>query len=65
MSVTSLVVNVDIAKAHVDVAVVGQNWTARRFDNDPSGHQAVVSALTVSTSASNWWFWVTVASGPH
>jgi transposase len=45
MSVTSVVVGVDVAKAHVDVAVLGSNWIAQRFNNDPVGHDALVSAL--------------------
>ena len=46
MSVTSVVVGVDVAKAHIDVAALGLKLEAQRFDNDPPGHQALVSAFT-------------------
>lgn len=45
MSASSVVVGVDVAKAHVDVAVVGGELEARRFANEPEGHSALVAAL--------------------
>lgn len=45
MSVTSVVIGVDVAKAHFDVAALGQAWSARRFDNGASGHRALIDAL--------------------
>lgn len=45
MSVSSVVVGIDVAKAHVDVDVVGAEFAPRRFDNEADGHSAVVSAL--------------------
>ena len=33
MSASSVVVGIDVAKAHVDVAVLGANLGAQRFDN--------------------------------
>jgi transposase len=45
MSATSAVVGIDVAKAHVDVAVQGGSLQAQRFDNDPDGHSALVAAL--------------------
>lgn len=45
MSVTSAVVGIDVAKAHVDVAVLGAKFDAQRFDNDAEGHSALAAAL--------------------
>lgn len=46
MSASSVVVvGIDVAKAHVDVAVLGAPFDARRFDNGPDGHSALASAL--------------------
>lgn len=45
MSVTSAVVGIDVAKAHVDVAVLGAKFDAQRFDNDAEGHSALAVAL--------------------
>lgn len=45
MSVTSVVVGVDIAKAHVDVAVLGAKLEAQRFDNAAEGHSALAAEL--------------------
>lgn len=44
MSVTS-VVGIDVAKAHVDVHVLGSEFSPRRFDNEAESHSALVSAL--------------------
>ena len=45
MSASSVVVGIDVAKAHVDVAVLGAQFVARRFDNDADGHSALAAAL--------------------
>lgn len=45
MSVTSVVVGIDVAKAHVDVAVMGAKFDAQQFDNDAEGHSALAAAL--------------------
>ena len=45
MSATSVVVGIDVAKTHVDVAVLGAPMQAQRFDNEPNGHSALVAAL--------------------
>lgn len=45
MSGMLVVVGIDVAKAHVDVAVLGHVWPARRFANDVDGHSALAAAL--------------------
>lgn len=45
MSATSVVVGIDVAKAHVDVAVLGAKLEAQRFDNDAEGHSMLAGAL--------------------
>ena len=45
MSAISVVAGIDIAKAHVDVDVVGAKFAPQRFDNEADGHSAVASAL--------------------
>lgn len=45
MSAMPVTVGIDVAKAKVDVAVVGAKGTARQFDNDPDGHSALAAAL--------------------
>ncbi len=45
MSVTSVVVGIDVAKAHVDVAVLGAKLQAQRFDNEAEAHSALAAAL--------------------
>ncbi|MFN4147994.1 MAG: transposase, partial [Rhodocyclaceae bacterium] len=45
MSASSVVVGIDVAKAHVDVAVLGAQFDAQRFDNQAEGHSALISAL--------------------
>jgi transposase len=45
MPEASVVVGIDVAKAHVDVAVSGAVFEARSFDNDADGHSALVAAL--------------------
>lgn len=45
MSGSSVVVGIDVAKAHLDVAALGAKLGAERFDNDAEGHTALVAAL--------------------
>ncbi|MBX3717184.1 MAG: IS110 family transposase [Burkholderiales bacterium] len=45
MSATSVVVGIDVAKASVDVAVLGGKLEARRFENEADGHSALAAAL--------------------
>lgn len=45
MSASSVVVGIDVAKAHVDVAVLGAKFDAQRFDNDAEAHSALAAAL--------------------
>lgn len=45
MSVSSVVAGVDVAKAHVDVAVLGATLNAQRFDNETEAHSALAAAL--------------------
>lgn len=45
MSESSVVVGIDIAKLHVDVAVSGTPALAERFANDSEGHAAVIARL--------------------
>lgn len=45
MSASSVVVGIDVAKAHVDVSVLGATLAARRFDNQAEGHSALTAAL--------------------
>jgi transposase len=45
MSVTSVVVGIDVAKAHVDVSVLGAKLDAQRFDNEAEAHSALAAAL--------------------
>lgn len=45
MSVSSVVVGIDVAKAHVDVFVLGAEFEAQRFDNEAEGHSALAAAL--------------------
>ncbi len=44
MSVSS-VVGIDVAKAHVDVFVLGAQFKPQRFDNEADGHSALAIAL--------------------
>lgn len=44
MSVSS-VVGIDVAKAHVDVFVLGAQFKPQRFDNEVDGHSALAIAL--------------------
>jgi len=39
------VVGIDVAKDHVDVAMVGASLTPMRFDNEIDGHTAMIAAL--------------------
>lgn len=45
MSASSVVVGIDVAKAHIDVAVLGAEFEARRFDNGAESHSALAAAL--------------------
>lgn len=45
MSASSVVVGIDVAKAHVDVSVLGAKLDAQRFDNQAEGHSALTAAL--------------------
>jgi len=45
MSATLVVVGIDVAKAHVDVAVLGGLLEAQRFVNEAEGHSALAAAL--------------------
>jgi transposase len=45
MSASSVVVGIDVAKAHVDVSVLGAKFDAQRFDNQAEGHSALTAAL--------------------
>lgn len=45
MSASSVVVGIDVAKAHVDVAVLGAKLDAQRFDNQAEGYSALTAAL--------------------
>ncbi len=45
MSATLVVVGIDVAKAQVDVSVLGAILEAQRFDNEAEGHSALAAAL--------------------
>lgn len=45
MSAFSVTVGIDVAKAHVDVCVLGACSGVQRFANDADGHSALVAAL--------------------
>lgn len=45
MSASSVVEGIDVAKAHVDVAVLGAKFDAQRCDDLAEGHSALVAAL--------------------
>ncbi len=45
MSVSSVVVGIDVAKAHVDVWVLGTKLDVQRFDNEAEAHSALAAAL--------------------
>ena len=45
MSVLSVTVGIDVAKAHVDVCVLGTHSDVQRFANDVDGHSALAAAL--------------------
>ena len=47
MSAFSVVAGIDVAKAHVDVDVVGAQFAPQRFDNEAEGHTAIALALKV------------------
>ena len=45
MSAFSVTVGIDVAKAHVDVFVLGASSGVQRFSNDADGHSALAAAL--------------------
>lgn len=45
MSVSSVVVGIDVAKAHVDVSVLGAKLDAQRFDNEAEAHSSLAAML--------------------
>ena len=45
MSALSVTVGIDVAKAHVDVCVLGTHSDVQRFANDVDGHSALAAAL--------------------
>src|SRR5690606_39947644 len=45
MSASSVVAGIDVAKAHVDVSVLGAKLDAQRFENQSDGHSALTAAL--------------------
>ncbi len=45
MSVSSVVVGIDVAKAHVDVTVLGASVDAQRLDNEPEAHSVLATTL--------------------
>jgi len=45
MSASSVVVGIDVAKAHVDVWVLGAKFDAQRLDNHAEAHSALAAAL--------------------
>jgi transposase len=45
MSATLVVVGIDVAKAQIDVSVLGAMLEAQRFDNEAEGHSALAAAL--------------------
>ncbi|WP_225783205.1 IS110 family transposase [Xenophilus sp. Marseille-Q4582] len=45
MSVLSVTVGIDVAKAHVDVCVLGAKSEAQRLNNDAEGHSALAAML--------------------
>lgn len=45
MSVPSVTVGIDVAKAHVDVCVLGAKTDAQRLSNDAEGHSALAAML--------------------
>ena len=45
MSAISVVAGIDVAKAHVDVDVVGVAFAPQRFDNEAEAHSAIAAAL--------------------
>jgi transposase len=45
MSVTAVVVGIDVAKAHVEVVVLGAKLEVGRFANEAEGHSALAAAL--------------------
>lgn len=45
MSAFSVTVGIDVAKAHVDVCVLGASSGVQRFSNDPDGHSTLAAVL--------------------
>jgi len=53
MCASSLAVGIDVAEAHVVVAVLGAQFVTRRFDNDADGQSALAAAL--KPLGVRWW----------
>ncbi len=45
MSASSVVVGIDVSKAHVDVSVLGAKLDVQRFDNQAQGHSALTAVF--------------------
>lgn len=45
MSAISVVAGIDVAKAHVDVDIVGAEFAPQRFDNDAETHSAIAATF--------------------
>lgn len=45
MLASSVVVGIDVAKAHVDIAVLGVKFNVQRFDNETEAHPVLAAAL--------------------
>lgn len=45
MSEPSVLIGIDVAKAHLDIAAVGAQLSVARLDNDTEGHSALIAAL--------------------
>ncbi len=45
MSFISVVVGIDVAKAHTDVSALGAKFDAQRFDNEAEAHSALAAAV--------------------
>ena len=45
MATADVVVGIDVAKEQLEVMVLGVEWTAQAFPNDPEGHTVLAAAL--------------------
>jgi transposase len=45
MSTSSVVVGIDVAKAHIDVVVLGAPWDTQRFANEANAHEELAGRL--------------------